>query len=83
MATIRITRTCGTAYFPTRVAAAEYYEPYNPDLKFKDLFALIDRKIKDGEIHIGRPDTKLGERVRLVDEKPGRRYYIEEFTPIL
>jgi hypothetical protein len=34
-------------------------------------------KIKRGEIHIGKPTIKPGERLVLVDEQPGKRWHVE------
>jgi hypothetical protein len=56
----------GTAYFVTRAAAAEYYGSAEE----------AKRKLAAGEVHIGRPETKPGQRSRL-DESEGR-YFIEE-----
>jgi len=58
----------GTSYFVTRAAAAEYYGSAEE----------ASRKLAAGEIHIGKPELKPGERLRL-DESEGR-YFIEEYT---
>jgi hypothetical protein len=80
------TRT-GTAYFPTLSAAVAYYRPYgytseDDDGMTRDNTANAVRyKIDTGLIHIGKPPTKPDERAYLVNEKPGRRYFIETLTP--
>ena len=62
--------TYGTAYFPTLTAACAYYKPYNETAN--DVRAMVEA----GEIHIGKPPTKTGEAAYIVNEQPGRRYYI-------
>jgi len=41
--------TIGTSYFINLQAAYRYYAPYG------DSRAAVDRKIAEGQIHIGRP----------------------------
>jgi hypothetical protein len=62
----------GTSHFESRVAAIRYYRPYGYD----DVGAAVDRKLAEGEIHIGKPETKPGQRVWL-DTKEGR-YFMED-----
>jgi hypothetical protein len=62
----------GTAYFTSRAAAVRYYQDYH----YPDTAATVDRKIAEGEIHIGIPPHKLGARVVVIDD--GTRYAIEE-----
>ena len=62
----------GTSHFPTRTAAINYYAEYGYD----DVAATVDRKIKEGEIHISRPPLKPGQRLRLIDD--GARFAIFE-----
>lgn len=40
----------GTSHFISRAAAIRYYRPYGTDA------AEVDRKLADGEIHIGKPE---------------------------
>lgn len=72
-----MTTRIGTAYFPTLAAAVAYYRPYG----YTDTISAVKRKIAEGSIHIGEPPTKPDERAYLVNEKPGRRYFIEILTP--
>lgn len=65
-----MTTYTGTAHFVSRAAAISYYAEYGNDV------AEIDRKLAEGEIHIGKPSTKPGERLSLIDE--GRRYAIHD-----
>lgn len=65
----------GTAYFPTLAAAVAYYRPYGYTM------SAVKCMIKEGSIHIGEPPTKPDERAYIVNEKPGRRYFIEILTP--
>lgn len=52
----------GTANFYDRIAAIKYYRAYGMDA------ADVDRKIADGEIHIGEPVVlAVGETLHLVD----------------
>lgn len=55
--------TTGTSHFLSRTAAMRYYSGYGYD----DLGATVDRKLADGEIHIGKPEIKSGERLSLID----------------
>ena len=61
----------GTSYFVSEMAAVRYYAHY----RFTDIIAAVQRKIRDGEIHIGQPRIKPGERLITVDG--GLRYAIE------
>lgn len=61
--------TVGTSHFKSRNAARRYYEPYGYDA------AAVDRKIADGEIHLGPPILKPGESLSLIDD--GTRYAIK------
>jgi hypothetical protein len=67
--------TYGTAYFPTLAHAASYYRPYG----YNDLRGTVLRKVNAGEIHIGKPKLKPGQRLILIDN--GTRYAIEESEP--
>lgn len=58
----------GTAHFITRRAALAYYRAQG----FRA--ADIDQKLTDGEIHIGPPTVKPGERL----DVDGGRYFIVE-----
>jgi hypothetical protein len=60
----------GTSHFVSIDAAAEYYKDYH----YTSTRAAVLRKIHDGEIHIGKPATKRGEHVQLIDN--GLRYAI-------
>lgn len=60
----------GTSHFESYSAALKYYKPYGYDN------LAINRKISEGEIHIGKPQSKPGEKV-LLNHSEGR-YFIEE-----
>lgn len=64
----------GTAYFVSLPAACRYYLPYG--FSPRD----VDEKIKAGEIHIGQPEVKPGQKLVIVDE--GTRYAIEDVEPL-
>jgi len=82
-----MTTRIGTSYFPTLASAVAYYRPYGytsegDDGVVRDSTAYaVKRKIDMGLIHIGKPPTKPDERAYIVNEKPGRRYFIEILTP--
>jgi hypothetical protein len=59
----------GTSHFKSFEAAFQYYKDYGY------VYGDVQRKIQDGEIHIGKPTLKPGERCSLNDEG---RYVIEE-----
>ncbi len=62
----------GTSYFVSRSAAERYYKSQGYD----DAKETVRDKIRSGDIHIGRPPVKAGQRVITVDG--GKRYAIEE-----
>lgn len=64
----------GTSHFKSREAAMRYYRDYG----YTDLAGVVDRKLADGEIHIGPPTLKPdgSERFVLIDN--GTRYAIED-----
>ena len=61
----------GTSYFTDLAAAVSYYSGY----AYEDAAETVQRKIRDGEIHLGQPRIKPGERLITVDG--GLRYAIE------
>ncbi len=60
--------TYGTSHFTSLSAAVRYYKDYGYDK------ADVQRKIREGEIHIGKPTVKVGERLGTTDG--GKRYTI-------
>jgi hypothetical protein len=60
--------TYGTSYFTSLSAAVRYYKAYGYDKSD------VQRKIREGEIHIGKPKLKPGERLGTTDG--GKRYTI-------
>lgn len=62
----------GTPYFVSRDAAIKYYRGYG----FDNVGAAVERKIQEKEIYIGKPPTKSGDSLLLVDD--GTRYAIDE-----
>jgi hypothetical protein len=62
----------GTSHFLSFAAAVRYYRDYFGN----DACIIVPQKIRDGEIHIGRPDEKPGQRTFLVDG--GTRWAIED-----
>lgn len=62
----------GTSYFVSKDAAIRYYRPYGYD----DVRETVERKLRDGEIHIGKPTLLAGQRLALIDEST--RWAVEE-----
>jgi hypothetical protein len=65
----------GTAHFVSKVHAVRYYVGAGGYCGVKDAMDAVNRKLAAGEIHIGRPDLKRGETLRLIDDDT--RYAIE------
>ena len=59
----------GTGYFTSITRAELYYKPYH----YRDTRAAVMQKLKDGEIHLGRPPLKPGETCQPDNEG---RYHI-------
>ena len=64
--------TYGTSHFESKEAAVRYYAPYH----YSDTAKAVERKLEEGEIHIGPPTAKPGERVYLNHQEG--RYFIED-----
>ena len=62
--------TVGTSYFKDIASAQRYYAEYD----YEDVASTVARKIAEGEIHIGKPDVRVGETLSLIDN--GTRYAI-------
>lgn len=60
--------TTGTSHFVSVRAANSYYEPYGLDS------ADVLHKITNGEIHIGPPTLKPGERLVVIDNDTGHSW---------
>jgi hypothetical protein len=60
----------GTSYFTSTPAAFRYYKRHGGFSK-----DIVERKFACGEIHIGKPPLKAGQRLVLIDK--GIRYAIE------
>ena len=60
----------GTSYFTSMSAAIRYYRDYGDDADD------VRRKIREGQIHIGKPPLKPGQRLGTTDG--GKRYEISE-----
>ena len=62
----------GTSYFRSKRAAVRYYSYENWNIEVVE--QSVYRKIKSGEIHIGKPPLKPGQSLELIDG--GNRYAI-------
>lgn len=60
----------GTSYFKDMSAAISYYRVYGTTA------SAAREKVRKGEIHIGKPDLKPGQKLSMTDS--GRRYVIED-----
>lgn len=58
----------GTSYFVSVRAANLYYLNFGYDS------IDVAKKIYAGEIHIGKPDIKPGQRLEIIDSATGRRW---------
>jgi len=65
----------GTSYFISAAHAARYYFDALPWMGPHDARCEVERKLRAGEIHIGKPELKPGERLCLIDNA---RYAIED-----
>jgi hypothetical protein len=63
----------GTAHFISRAAANRYYRDYGYSPRD------VERKLAEGEIHIGRPVPKAGQSVGVIPDE-GRYYLLWEDT---
>jgi hypothetical protein len=61
----------GTSHFVSFQTAVRYYRPYG----YENTVETVKRKLLEGEIHIGRPEVKAGDRLILLDN--GTRYGVE------
>ncbi len=69
--------TVGTSHFVNFTKACDYYKGQGYDeLTPAGLEREVRRKLADGEIHLGKPEVGVGDRLVLVDG--GTRYAIEE-----
>lgn len=64
--------TIGTSHFVSYDKALEYYQYL---AVFDDVRDLVDHKLDDGEIHIGKPLVKSGETLVIIDD--GTRYAVQ------
>lgn len=62
----------GTSHFVSKLKAIRYYRDYEGD----GAAAAVDRKLAAGEIHIGKPELKPGQKLNIIDN--GTRYEIED-----
>jgi hypothetical protein len=54
----------GTSYFIDRQSAIKYYKEYH----YQNTEEAVDRKLKDGEIHIGKPEIQDTEYLKVNEE---------------
>lgn len=64
----------GTSHFVSHSAAVRYYRDYEGSTA--EARKAVDRKLREGEIHIGKPVLKPGQRLSMIDS--GTRYAIHE-----
>lgn len=68
--------TYGTSYFVSRNTAIRYYSDYEPGSSWATVAGVVDRKLDEGAIHIGKPELKEGQTLSVIDN--GTRYAITE-----
>lgn len=68
----RSSMTVGTSHFVSEESAIRYYTDYG----YSDVREAVTQKLRDGEIHIGKPPLKENQKLRVIDD--GTRYAIEE-----
>jgi hypothetical protein len=66
----------GTANFVSKVHAIKYYRDFAGYCSIVDARDAVVSKLASGEIHIGKPALKSGEKLNVIDG--GTRYEIEE-----
>lgn len=66
----------GTSYFVSKLAACSYYQTAMPAANYNEVLDGVNDKLNAGEIHIGKPELREGQRLVVIDE--GTRYAIEE-----
>lgn len=66
--------TVGTSHFVDLHAARAYYRDYAPGQTRQQIAEWVSRKLADGEIHLGPPDTREHETLSVIDG--GKRYAI-------
>ena len=64
----------GTSHFLSFAAAVRYYRKYDGN----DACITVVERLRSGEIHIGRPTEKPGQRTYLIDN--GTRWAIEDMN---
>jgi hypothetical protein len=72
-----VTQRYGTSHFISREAAEKYYTPYGYD----DVKKTVERKLAEGEIHIGEPAPREGWRVSIIPDEG--RYEMIEGAPVM
>jgi len=70
-------KTIGTCYFVSFRLACRYYADYEPGISRSELEAVVQRKIDEGQIHIGLPPIKVGQIISRIDN--GTRYALSEY----
>ena len=68
----------GMPNFVNLTKACDYYRDYHRGTP-AELERAVLAKVADGDIHIGKPDLDVGERLLLIDN--GCRYAIERRQP--
>jgi hypothetical protein len=65
----------GTAYFVSKSSAVRYYRSQGFGSRV-EVEAIVERKLADGEIHVGKPDVPEGMTLVILDH--GCRYGLYE-----
>lgn len=71
----------GTCYFPSIAHAEFYYHGYiGGNVKPSEISQLVRHKLESKEIHIGKPELKSGQELKLIDN---RWHICEEFPSMI
>jgi hypothetical protein len=62
----------GTSHFVSKAKAIQYYQPY----EYPVAREAVEDMLANGEIHIGEPTLRPGQRLSVIDG--GARYAVEE-----
>lgn len=68
--------TYGTSHFVSLGAAQRYYEPYEGGIL--NAVRAVNRKMDAGEIHIGKPELKVGETLSVIRDEGRYRITVED-----
>lgn len=60
--------TFGTCYFVSKIKAVAYYKEQMPGDTLSEVIELVNLKIEEENIFIGKPELKEGETLTIIDD---------------